>query len=72
MSDFKIETLVADLIEGFLNSAIQYNALRRQAEAEGRRLAMSDVVKLQAELKSIQARLDEKIAAMPEDEPPAG
>lgn len=62
-------TLIADLIELALNSALQYNALKRQAEAEGRTLTLLDVRKLQAELKTNQTRLDLKIAAMPEDVP---
>lgn len=60
-------TLLADLIQLSLEAAIRYNALRKAAEAEGRRVDMNDVRKLQLELKDNQRRLDAKIDAMPED-----
>lgn len=74
MSSVATATVVADLIELALTSAMRYNALRRQAEADGRAIAMDDVLALQDELRRNQARLDAKLAAMPDDaaDPGAG
>lgn len=64
--DKGVATLVADLIELALNTALRYNQIQREAAAEGREVNLDDVQKVQAENKARQEALEAQIAAMPD------
>lgn len=67
MPSIATATLIADLIELALNTALRYNALQGQAQREGRQVNLDDLRKLQADLNRKQAELDVAIANMPSD-----